>query len=336
MTKLKTLALATALLAMLAAVPAGVADQGSPQPATDPISVVTTMPIPYDITLNVGGDVITITTIVDGSQDIHTYQGPTQTQKNQIAAADLLVAMGVEDLEPWLEETLGSLGTQAPEVLYLVTESMIRNDPVLDGEENPHVWLDPNNVKLMASAVEAKLVEIDAAQAAAYEANGVAYRAALDGLLAEIEGNKTTFAGVKVVEHHPAFMYLLDLLEIERVAAVEKVEGQEPSAAWLSELATLIAEQEVDYIVSMPQMNEKTPEDLAAETGIQIVELTPFPVPNDQGGMPKTYIEMIRFNIDALQNPRDPEVGGIPGYPLLALALASLGAVALISARKRV
>ena len=65
----------------------------------------------------------------------------------------------------------------------------------VDGEANPHFWLDPTLVKQhYLPAIAAKLTELDPAGAATFDANAAAYGAQLDALDAELKAK---------VEHDP-------------------------------------------------------------------------------------------------------------------------------------
>nr|MDO8116178.1 Loki-CTERM sorting domain-containing protein [Candidatus Sigynarchaeota archaeon] len=299
------------------------------------LSIVTTITIPYDIVKHVAGSGATITSIVSGATDIHSFTEPSSTQLQQISDADLMFSMGVDDLEPWLDSALTSVDFNRSNLVPLVTPAMMRADPALDGEDNPHVWMDPNNIKLMASNVTAELIEKDPGNAATYQANNATYQAQLDALLVTIVANKTLFQGVKVVTWHPAFTYLFDLLEVNQTAVIEKVEGQEPSQVYLNDVMTMAVRENVTLLVGQPQIAPEGPYQFARDAGMRIAMLTPLLFTNDQFNQPiETYIRMIEHDLWALAHPQDPP-SSIPGYPLLVV-IGMIGLVASLLARRHV
>ena len=69
----------------------------------------------------------------------------------KVAQADLFVRLGLEGLEPWVQSVLDV--NPGVNVLELVNSSMIEFDDIINSN-NPHVWMNPNNVKTMIEAME--------------------------------------------------------------------------------------------------------------------------------------------------------------------------------------
>ncbi len=315
-------------------IPAGCSDS-TIEASQSGLSIVTTITIPYDIVNHIAGPGASISSIVSGATDIHSFTEPSPTQLQQISDADLLFSMGVDDLEPWLDSALTSVDFNRSNLVPLVTPAMIRADPALDGEDNPHVWMDPNNIKLMASNVTAELIEKDPGNTATYQANNATYQAQLDALLLTIAANKTLFQGVKVVTWHPAFMYLFDLLEINQTAVIEKVEGQEPSQVYLNDVMMMALRENVTLLIGQPQIAPESIYQFARDSGMQVAMLTPLMFTNDQFNQPiETYVHMIEYDLWALANPQEPP-SSIPGYPLLII-IGMLGLGASFLARRHV
>lgn len=175
--------------------------------AADPLKIVASISIVADIASEIGEGIFTVESIVKGNEDPHTYE-QTPSDIQLVAEADLFIRFGsiVEGLEPWVQSVLDVTGVN---VLELVNDTMVRTDPLL-GEDNPHVWMDPNNIKTMADYIFNEVALLDPANTATYNVNLNNYKAELDALLIRISDAKDNFNGTKVVIHHPSFMYLLD------------------------------------------------------------------------------------------------------------------------------
>ncbi len=272
------------------------------------LKVITTITIPWDLTRNIGGDFVQVTPIVSGSTDIHTFSGPTPALKQQMQEADLIIAMGLEDLEPWFINTYANLNPK-PTVLYLIDPGVMRVDPLVN-ELNPHVWLDPGIVKWFVGNITQALVGKDPAHAADYTQGRDSYLAKLDQLLSWMIGNRTggyQFAGLKVAEHHPAFFYFLDFLGVKPVAIIAPSEIADPSAAHKAEVINTMLAEGAKIVINEPQLSATAVYDVARAAGANITELTDLlDVPDGQGGIIDTYFEMITFNLYQLAHSVPP------------------------------
>jgi len=283
--------------------------------ASTNLKIITSISIVKDFVQNIVGDLTEIGVIVSGTQDIHTFPGPNEAQKIELSQSDVFFVMGLEGLEPWLNDTLNSLGENAPLTIRLVNNSMLKYDDVIQSI-NPHVWMDPNNVKKMVNNITLELQQLDtnSTNDLIYSNNNQTYQDKLDQLISRIEGNATIFTGKKVIVNHPAFKYLLDLLGIIRVDALEKVEGEEPTSSDIQKLIETVQEQNVDLLINVQWAEQNDFYEIARETNLKIAELVPLLGGVDQNNNPITsYIQMIDYNLWALSNPISPP-SSIPGY----------------------
>ncbi|MBK5112799.1 MAG: zinc ABC transporter substrate-binding protein [Candidatus Heimdallarchaeota archaeon] len=277
--------------------------------ANGTLNVVASLSIVADFASQIGLGLFVVPSIVSGTENPHIYE-PTPSEIEQVASADLFIRFGLEDLEPWIDAVL--LANPSVPVLNLVNSSLMRIDPLIE-TENPHVWLDPNIAKIFVGNIYDEIVNLDPSNTATYSSNRDNYFDELDDLLADISIAATEFSGLKVVVHHPAFMYLFDLLGIERVATIEEHEGEEPSAEHIAEVVRNIVAENVSMIVNQPQLEEEQIIEIARDTDILITELTPLLGIIDEKGyvvstglLIESYIDMIHFNLEALRNPYEP------------------------------
>ncbi|MEA2070317.1 MAG: metal ABC transporter substrate-binding protein, partial [Asgard group archaeon] len=264
----------------------------------DPISVVTSISIVADFANQVGEGLFTAESIVTGSENPHIYE-PTPSEIEMVADADIFIRMGIDGLEPWVQSVLDA--NPGVPVLELINSSMIEYDEIIEAD-NPHVWMDPNNAKTMVNSIYQEIITIDSANNETYFTNKEEYLIELDDLLISINEAYTELNGTKVIVHHPAFKYLLDLLGIIRLGAIEQREGSEPSPAHINNLIELINTEGVDFIISQPQLDDEVVNQIARDTNTEIVEITPL-----LGILGLVnYTGMMEYNLEALQNPQPP------------------------------
>jgi len=169
----------------------------------------------------------------------------------------------------------------------------------VDGQDNPHFWLDPTLVKqYYLPAIAAALAKVDPAGKATYDANVASYGAQLDTLDAELKAQVDTIpeADRKLVTFHDAFPYFARHYGLELIGVILRNPGQEPSAADLAALVDTVRATGVKAVFSEEQFNPKLAETLAQEAGITNVVTSLYtdalgPAPAD------TYLGLMRWNV---------------------------------------
>lgn len=285
------------------------------------INVVASISIVADFANQIGEGLFTVESIVSGNENPHVYE-PSPLEIEKVAQADIFVRLGLGGLEPWVQAVLDV--NPGINVLELVDSSMIEFDEVINSN-NPHVWMDPNNVRSMIEEIYQSVSLLDPTNIATYASNKDSYLGELDVLLGRIDQAKAVFSGTKVVVHHPSFKYLFDLLGIVRVGAIEEQDGVEPSPDHIQEIISVIETENVTLIINQPQLDDETVNQIARDTEILIANLTPL---LGVYGL-VDYISMIDYNILALKNPFNPPTSFLPWTTWLLMGLAGAILVAL-------
>jgi ABC-type Zn uptake system ZnuABC Zn-binding protein ZnuA len=131
-------------------------------------------------------------------------------------------------------------------------------------------------------------------------------------LLEFIQEKSLTFNGMKVVVNHPAYFYLFqeNLLNLTRLATIEKGEDQEPSAIEIADVIKIMTEKGCHLIVTDPQHRTENVYEIARETQSKIALLTPLlnveVIWNGKQVLISNYTQMIQYDIWALSNPINP------------------------------
>jgi zinc/manganese transport system substrate-binding protein/manganese/iron transport system substrate-binding protein len=292
--------IAAAAVVLTACVPARAAIGPSADP--DALRVTATTTVLADIVKSVGGTRTSVQSIVPPGVGPEDYE-PRPADARAIADAQLLVSNGV-GLEAFLDRLIRSAGGEAAPRLVL-------GDGIpaieVDGEPNPHFWLDPTIVR---DAWLPKIVNALSAATpgdrATFEANAAAYAKELTALDAELAAQVATIppANRKLVTFHDAFPYFARHFGFDLVGVVLANVGQEPTAADLANLVDRVRAANVPAVFSEAQFNPKLAQTLADEAGVHRVVTTLY---NDALGPPPadTYPGMMRWNmqqiVDALR-----------------------------------
>ena len=276
----------------------------------EPLNIVVTIPVLKDLTEQVGGPHVRVTSLLSGYENEHTYS-PKPSDLVAVRKARLLFEVGI-GLEIWVSSLVKNAGSAS---LRVVTTSkgiaLLRERPEHDGaphagEENergnPHVWLDPENAMTMMRHITEALIQVDPAHATEYRTNQASYLRKLDQLRGELSERITRVSDRRFVAHHPAWPYFARRFGFQIVGTIQPQSGSEPSALHLHELIAKIKKDRIKVVVSEIQLSQKTPELLAKETSARVVVLTTLP-----GGLPHTdtYLDMLRYNVLQLVNALD-------------------------------
>ncbi|MFW9923161.1 MAG: metal ABC transporter substrate-binding protein [Candidatus Thorarchaeota archaeon] len=262
------------------------------------MNIVASISIVADFAGEVCKGLHTVESIVRGNKNPHIYE-PSPLEIQKVAESDLFIRLGIDGLEPWVKSVLEA--NPGLRVLELVTPTMIKYDSII-AADNPHVWMNPNNVKIMTELIYDELIKIDLANNDTYYGNLNNYHGELNDLLERINQTKLLVNGTKVVVHHPSFKYLFDLLGIIRVGAIEEREDSEPSPEHIQEVIQKISNENVTIIVNQPQLDDTRINQIARDTGIKIAELTPLLGVYQL----EDYISMMDFDLNAILNPFNP------------------------------
>jgi ABC-type Zn uptake system ZnuABC Zn-binding protein ZnuA len=273
----------------------------------EPLNIVVTIPVLKDLTEQVGGPHVRVTSLLSGYENEHTYS-PKPSDLVAVRKARLLFEVGI-GLEVWVSSLVKNAGSPS---LRVVTTSkgiaLLRDKPEQDGAAhavdqhergNPHVWMDPENATTMMRHITEALIQADPAHATEYRANQASYLRKLDQLRGDLSDRIKRLSDRRFISHHPAWPYFARRFGLQIVGTIQPQSGSEPSALHLHNLIAKIKKNRIKVVVSEVQLSQKIPELLAKETGARVVVLTTLP-----GGLPQTetYLDMLRYNVLQLAN----------------------------------
>ena len=262
---------ASVLVAALSA--AGCGPSGATGSPAGTLTVVTTTTVFADMISNVGGSFVTVTSLVPKNGDVHTFE-PKPADVRTVSTAGLLVMNGL-GLDDWLERTITNaaasgtplvkLGVDLPGVDLLPGE-----DP---GTQNPHLWMDVKYAELYVDRIEAALAAAAPAHATDFASQAAAYKTRLETLDGQVRTKIASIpeANRRLVVFHDAFPYYAREYGITIVGVAVEAPGQDPSAGYTADLIQAIKAAGVKAIFSESQFPTKLVDQLAVETGANVV-----------------------------------------------------------------
>jgi zinc/manganese transport system substrate-binding protein len=217
-------------------------------PAHAALRVLATTPDWGALTRELGGDKVDVYVATTALQDVHRVEAkPSLVARAR--TADLVVATGAELEIGWLPVLIQESGNarikpgaagyfEAASALQLleVPAKLDRALGDIHPQGNPHVQLDPHNIRTVARALTARLSQLDPVQAAFYAARGKDFEARWDAAIKGWEAKAAPLEGTQVVIMHSDQIYLCHWLGLVQIASIEPKPGVPPTAAYLGAL----------------------------------------------------------------------------------------------------
>jgi zinc/manganese transport system substrate-binding protein len=279
------LAIVPVLAALLAAVV---------PPAQAAVKVLACEPEWGALAQELGGELVDVAVATSAMQDPHQVQAkPSLIARAR--NADLVACTGAELEIGWLPVLLAQSGNPriqpgqpgnfaaADFVRKLdVPRQVDRSQGDVHPGGNPHIQTDPRNIALVATALAARLAQVDPPHAAQYQQRGAAFGQKWQANMARWAAQAAPLKGVAIAAHHKAYAYLEDWLGLQEVAVLEPKPGVEPSASHLEDVLATLKSRPAKMVVYSAYQDPKPDEWLSANAHIPAVKL-PFTVGGTDG-----------------------------------------------------
>jgi zinc/manganese transport system substrate-binding protein len=261
------------------------------------IPVVASTNVYGSIVQAVGGDRVTVESLIDDpAADPHSYES-TPADAAAVAAARLVVVNGggYDEFLPQLVQSSGANPTvvDVAELSGLVPEEEAHaaeeehaagEEPEGEhghGEFNEHFWYSLPTVQKVATQLATDLGAADPAGAAEFTANAEAFNARLAELITRAQAIGTAQPGARVAVTEPVPGYLVETAGLTDVTPPEFTEAIEedtdPPAAALQETLALFSGDPVRALIVNAQTETPSTDqvrDAAQTAGVPVVEMT--------------------------------------------------------------
>ena len=239
----------------------------------------------YEIARSFVGDTNMVNLVVPSGAEVHSYE-PSPRRLAGLEKADVFFYIGL-DLEPWAEEMAKVLADSGIRTVELSTylpllkfeEEGVEEDHHEDhhhGVYDPHVWLDPENMKTMAAIIRDELISLDPEQREKIQANYESYAEKIDELLAEYDTALRDLKQDTIIVSHAAFGYLARRYNFRQLSVSSLAPHGEPTPGNLARIVDTAREKNLKYIFLEPHLDRKMIEVVAREAGLEILILNPF------------------------------------------------------------
>jgi ABC-type Zn uptake system ZnuABC Zn-binding protein ZnuA len=275
-----------------------------------PLPIVTTTTDLKALVEAVGGDRVRVVSLAPALHDPHSVEVKPGALADLKAAA-LLVRIGL-DHEPWLAPVLRTVGEARLTPGGAADLDVSRGIALLDTETprapaergvhvhgfgNPHYWLDPENGRRIAKAIQEKLSQLDGANASYYAQRQADFERRLSEAEARWKSMIAPYKGLKVVTYHRSWSNFCDAFGVEVIGYIEPKPGIPPTPQHTLDVINAMKAQNVRIVIVEPYFDLKTPNAIGAATGAKVLVLPP-----SVGGVKEVtdYFKLFDYDINLL------------------------------------
>jgi len=221
----------------------------------------------------VGGTHVEVEVLVGPGQSPATFE-PTPQQMTKLSQTSVYFSIGV----PFEKRLVEKIQATLTNLRIIDTRQGIKLRTMQDehhgGSSDPHIWLNPNLVKIQATTICDELCRLDPQNAAEYRKNLKAFKTDLHEVDTRIAQMLAPLRGRKFYVFHPSFGYFADAYGLTQVAV--EMEGKEPGAKELASLINQAIEDSVKVIFVQPQFSARSTKAVAEAIGGVVVLIDPL------------------------------------------------------------
>ena len=251
----------------------------------------------YDFAKKIGGDKVEVINLVPAGTEPHDWE-PSTKDLIEMEKSDIFIYNGA-GMEQWVDDVLESLDTEeltsveaSKGIKLLKDQDAHEHDHEHNSENDPHVWLDPQNAKYEMNKIKhvwnstgnALIIAGNTYKALSQldKANDAYYMARYDSLCQRIQHTDSLIrqqlsapeAAKSFMIYHPALSYFARDYGLHQISIEEG--GKEPSPAHLKDLIDVCQAENVGVIFVQPEFDKRNAETIAQQTGTKVVPINPL------------------------------------------------------------
>jgi ABC-type Zn uptake system ZnuABC Zn-binding protein ZnuA len=285
------------------------------------IKVVTTLGVLKYLAQEIGKQKVDVYALAQPKQDPH-YVIPTPELIRIARDADVFIKIGMK-LDRWAKNVIDASGNPKIQVGQCGHIIASLNVPKLElpqqvsrewgdihPEGNPHIWLSPVNVRIIAKNIADGLSKVDPSNSRFYQKNFEEFKRKIDVALfgeellkkfgkrgGDILCRKLRYKtlerylkrkkvldklggwlkkaeklkGMKVLSYHKTYIYFADVFGLEIVGEIEEKPGIPPSPKRRDKIVEIVKQNKVKILLNDNFYSRKAADYIASKTGAKVV-----------------------------------------------------------------
>ncbi len=239
-----------------------------------PVISVSILPQKYFVE-KITGDKFRINVLIPPGASEENYD-PTPRQIADLLNSVLYFRIGYIEFEKtWITNFL----KDHPE---LKVSDMSKNIPVfeegIDGNDNewkdPHIWMSPGYVKIIADNIYKAIVSIDSGNKTFYHENLLKFSTEIDSVESVIRSKLKGAVTKSFIIYHPALTYYSADFGLHQIPL--EFEGKSPSANYIRRIIDTAKREKIQVILVQKQFDMSKAEIIAKEIHGHVIQIDPL------------------------------------------------------------
>lgn len=256
-----------------------------------------------DFARAVGGERVSVTSIVPAGAEPHEYE-PTVQDILSAYQADVFLLNGA-GVDAWAEKIRPELEARGVKVVQMSELMTLLSGVREEGEESafdPHFWLDPVLAEKEVAAIAEAFGARDGAGKTVYAQRSEVFLKSLSALHDAYQNGLAGCALDTVVTSHNAFSYMAKRYGFVTIPVAGLSPEAEASPRHLAETALLIREKGVRHIFFETLVSPKVAETLAHEAGAKTLVFNPLEgLTDEERAAGADYLSIMKQNLENLK-----------------------------------
>jgi zinc transport system substrate-binding protein len=239
-------------------------------------TVFTSIPPQAWLAEQLAEDLVRVEILLPPGASPATYE-PTPRQMAALDRSQLYLQIGA----PFEGPVLSKVADLMPDLRVVDCRAGVTLEPI-DGESHghggglldPHIWLDPQRMKIIARTSARALQELLPDRAQEIEIRLAALLTSIDATDRRVAEILAPYAGRTLLVFHPAYGYFTRRYGLVQMAIEE--DGKAPSARRMAAVVDEIGQQRVPALFVQPQFSRTTAERVAGALECELVQLDPL------------------------------------------------------------
>jgi zinc transport system substrate-binding protein len=256
----------------------------STEKSADKTVSVTILPQKYFVEA-IAGDKVKVNVMIPPGASHSSYE-PTARQMNLLNHSRAYLKIGHLDFElSWMPRFIGVNSSMKvfdlSEGIDLITgnhdhhhEEKVQEANKYEPGTDPHTWMSPKNVKIIAKNILNSLNILYPADSTDFIANYNVFLLQIDSIETLFNQNSDKLKGRYFIIYHPALAYLTRDFGMEQI--VLEFDGKEPPPAHIKEIIDLGKEKNIHAIFVQKQLSIDNSKSLAKEINAEIIIIDPL------------------------------------------------------------
>ncbi len=219
----------------------------------------------------IGKDKVNVLVLVKSNHLPHYYE-PLASDMRMVSSSNAYFSIGVEFENIWLKKIV----SQNKNIKIFKTDKNIKKISITNHHghtDDPHIWLSPSNVKIIAKNILDYLIILDSKNKSYYTKNYKTFIKKIINTDKQIKKNLQKRINKHFMVIHPSWGYFakdygLSQLEIE-------VEGKGPSPRGMIKIIKKAKKNKIKTIISTPETSDKLGQQIAKILGIKVIKISP-------------------------------------------------------------